>query len=124
MRFPFSQLWKLKLEQLNDLAKVIQEAGAVFSHSIAHVLLNISCWLPMNEFSDDNERINIKRQRNEEHVVQVQICYCALHGILWFHCILSMELFLTQLCDLHPLLSSQPGLSNSLLHILPAVLVL
>ena len=63
MRFPFSQLWKLKLEQLNDLAKVIQEAGAVFSHSTAHVLLNTSCWLPMNEFSDDNERSNIKRQR-------------------------------------------------------------
>ena len=58
MKFPFSQLWKLKLEQVNDLAKVIQEAGAVFSHSIAHVLLNTSCWLPTSEFSDDKAHLD------------------------------------------------------------------
>ena len=63
MRFPFSQLWKLKLEQVNDLAKVIQEAGAMFSHSIAHVLLNTSCWLPMSEFSDDKASTSRDREK-------------------------------------------------------------
>ena len=90
-------------------------------------LLNakLPCWLPMNGFSDDDERINIKEgiERDEERTVQVQIHYCyrALHGILWFHCILSMELFLTQLGNFRPLLSSEPGLSNPLSHIQPVV---
>lgn len=85
----------------------------------------LPCRLPMNEFSDDHKRINIKEgiEGDEEHTVQVQIHYRyrALRGILWFHCILSMELFLTQLGNFRPLLSSEPGLSNPLLCIPPVV---
>ena len=88
--------------------------------SSQHIMLVANEWILCWQWKHQYQEI----ERNEEQIVQVQICYCALCGILWFRCILSMELFLTQLCDLHPLLSSQPGLSNPLLHILPAVLAL
>lgn len=121
MRFPFSQLWKLKLEQVNDLAAVIQEAGVFSFHSPCssqHIMLVANEWISLGWQS-----INIKRQReNEERVVHVRICCCALRGSLWLHCILSMELFLTQLLR-PPSLFSPVSLASQipLLHILPAV---
>lgn len=112
MRFPFSQLWNPKLEQVNDLAKVIQEAGAVFfiPQPMFFSTHHAGCqWVN----SLDDKASTSRDERNEERVVHVRICCCALRGSLWLHCILSMELFQHNSATLHPLLSSQPGLSNS-----------
>lgn len=40
--FPFFELWKLNLKQLNYLAKVIYEPESALSHFIAHLFLNMS----------------------------------------------------------------------------------
>lgn len=40
--FPFFELWKLNLKQLNYLAKIIYEPESALSHFIAHLFLNMS----------------------------------------------------------------------------------